>query len=256
VHRTVRIQSVELPGTGPLIVCHRTAVEAAIRITAAFIHSDVGSGPKLAQEAERALRVLECEAALNSMDGSAGSARPHGGGDRAHMPPADRSIVVQKEDVARQHVHPPQASPDLRPHRSFTVIRHRVRDLLSDHSGSSGVSCSFDPQVNVESMQGRLGCVSRARTAEWVFGSGGGIAGTIYGSIVVMAVIAAGSQSDPSRLALFVAATVLLLWVAHFYAHALSKSLEMERRLSWGELGELGRREASIPSQPSRPSVQ
>jgi Zn-dependent protease len=69
-------------------------------------------------------------------------------------------------------------------------------------------------------------------------------------------VIAAGSQSDPSRLALFVAATVLLLWVAHFYAHALSKSLEMERRLSWGELGELGRREASIPSQPSRPSVQ
>ena len=108
-------------------------------------------------------------------------------------------------------------------------------------------------------MQGRLGRVSSARTDKRVlFGIGGGIAGTIYGTIVVMAVIAAGSQgddTDPWRLAVFVAATVLALWVAHFYAHALSESLKRERRLSLVELGELARREAPCRSQPSRPSL-
>jgi hypothetical protein len=65
-----------------------------------------------------------------------------------------------------------------------------------------------------------------------------------------MAVIAAGSQgtdTDPSRLAGFVAATVLVLWVAHVYAHALSDSVERERRLRWAELRGLARREASVP---------
>jgi hypothetical protein len=93
--------------------------------------------------------------------------------------------------------------------------------------------------------------VRGARTAKRVvFGSGGGFAGTIYGTIVVMAVIAAGSRgddTDPWRLAVFVAVTVLALWVAHFYAHGLSASLERERRLSWVELGGLARREASVP---------
>jgi len=82
------------------------------------------------------------------------------------------------------------------------------------------------------------------------FGIGGGLAGTIYGTIVVMAVIAAGSRgdaTDPWRLAVFVAATVFALWVAHFYAHALSDSLATGRRLSRGELGMLARREASVP---------
>jgi hypothetical protein len=93
--------------------------------------------------------------------------------------------------------------------------------------------------------------VSSARTAKRVvFGIGGGVAGTIYGTVVVMAVIAAGSQgddTDPWRLAVFVAGTVLALWVAHFYAHALSDSLVAERRLSLVELGKLARRESSVP---------
>jgi hypothetical protein len=90
--------------------------------------------------------------------------------------------------------------------------------------------------------------VSSTRTAKRVVGIG--IAGTIYGTIVVMAVIAAGSRGDDTdlwRLAVFVAATVLALWVAHLYAHALSDSLETQRRLSWVELGGLARREASVP---------
>ena len=83
-----------------------------------------------------------------------------------------------------------------------------------------------------------------------MFGSGGSIAGTIYGTIVVMAVIAAGSRGDDTdmwRLAVFVAGTVVALWVAHFYAHALSDSLETGRRLSWVDLRGLARREASVP---------
>lgn len=77
-----------------------------------------------------------------------------------------------------------------------------------------------------------------------------GVAGSVYGTIVVMAVIAAGSRADDTNfweLAVFVAATVVALWVAHFYAHAFSETLEAKRRLSWDELGRVARREASIP---------
>jgi hypothetical protein len=90
-----------------------------------------------------------------------------------------------------------------------------------------------------------------ARTArEFVFGVGGGIAGTVYGTIIVMAVIAAGSQGDDTdawRLAILVVATVLVLWVAHVYAHAISDSLVAARRPGWVELRGLARREASVP---------
>ena len=55
------------------------------------------------------------------------------------------------------------------------------------------------------------------------------IAGTVYGTIVVMATVTAGSegeQTDAWRLAVVVAVTVMVLWVAHVYAHALAESLE------------------------------
>jgi len=83
-----------------------------------------------------------------------------------------------------------------------------------------------------------------------VFGIGSGIAGTVYGTIIVMAVIAAGSRgahTDPWRLAVLVAGTVLVLWLAHVYAHALSESVAAERRLDWAELSGLARREAAVP---------
>jgi hypothetical protein len=93
--------------------------------------------------------------------------------------------------------------------------------------------------------------VRRGRTAkEVIFGIRGGIAGTVYGTIVVMAVVAAGSRGDdtnPWRLGAFVTATVLVLWAAHVYAHALSDSLAAGRRAGWVDLRRLARREASIP---------
>ena len=96
-----------------------------------------------------------------------------------------------------------------------------------------------------------MGGVRSARIAKQVvFGITGGIAGTVYGTIVVMAVVAAGSRgdgTDPWRLAVFVTATVLVLWVAHAYAHALSESVAEDRRIGWVEVRGLARREAAIP---------
>jgi hypothetical protein len=81
------------------------------------------------------------------------------------------------------------------------------------------------------------------------FGSGQGIAGAIYGTIVVMAVVVAGSvqgDTDAWRLAGIVATTVLALWIAHVYAHGLSESIQAELALRWEQVLTLARREASV----------
>jgi hypothetical protein len=84
-----------------------------------------------------------------------------------------------------------------------------------------------------------------------VFGSPGGISGTVYGTIIVMATVTAGSnagQTDAWRLSAIVVATVLVLWIAHVYADALAESLERRRRLDPEELGSVARRELAIPA--------
>jgi hypothetical protein len=94
------------------------------------------------------------------------------------------------------------------------------------------------------------------RAKQVVFGSAGGIAGTVYGTIVVMATVTAGAQgkqTDMARLAVVVGVTVLVLWAAHVYAHTLAESLERGRRLDRAELGEVARRELSIPAAAVAP---
>ena len=62
------------------------------------------------------------------------------------------------------------------------------------------------------------------------------IAGTVYGTIVVLAAIAASAatyQDDLWRLAAVVLVTVLVLWLAHVYAQALSHHLRGAKRLAW-----------------------
>ena len=90
-----------------------------------------------------------------------------------------------------------------------------------------------------------------ARTSKDVFfGTGGGVAGVVYGTIVVMAVASRPAprigKTEPWRLAVFAVATVLVLWVAHVYAHGLSDSVAAGRRLEWMELRGLAWREASV----------
>jgi hypothetical protein len=80
------------------------------------------------------------------------------------------------------------------------------------------------------------------------FGVGGGIASTVYGTIVVMAAVAAAyaTEKDPWKLAAVVASTALVLWIAHVYAHGLSESIVLSRRMSREELTALVRRERGI----------
>jgi hypothetical protein len=83
-----------------------------------------------------------------------------------------------------------------------------------------------------------------------LFGSPESMAGTVYGTIVVLATLAAGSagkQPGAWELAIIVSVTVIVLWIAHFYSHALAESLERGRRLDRAELVSVARRELAIP---------
>ena len=82
-----------------------------------------------------------------------------------------------------------------------------------------------------------------------LFGTRERIAGTVYGTIVAMGAITAGAgaEADPSRLAVIVFATVLVLWIAHVYAHSIGESVEHGRRLDRAEFISVARRELAIP---------
>jgi hypothetical protein len=89
-----------------------------------------------------------------------------------------------------------------------------------------------------------------SRLERVLFGSRETIAGTVYGTIVVMGAIAAGSHAPevrPSQLAGIVTGTVLVLWIAHVYSHALAETVRLDRRLDWAELASVARREFAIP---------
>ena len=74
------------------------------------------------------------------------------------------------------------------------------------------------------------------------------IAGTVYGTIVVLSVVTAGStvEHDLWRLAVIAAATVVIYWIAHVYSAGLGASLKVGRRLTVAELGAIARSERSI----------
>ena len=78
---------------------------------------------------------------------------------------------------------------------------------------------------------------------------GGRLAGFIYGTIVVLAVVVAGAKAyphSPGRIVALVLVTSAALWLAHVYAHALAHSVTHERHLSLVVLREIAGRERSI----------
>jgi len=84
------------------------------------------------------------------------------------------------------------------------------------------------------------------------------IAGTIYGTILVMAVLAAGSESetiDPWELDVLMVSTVVILWGAHVYAHAIAESLVSGKRLSLDAVLDVARRESAIALAAVVPGV-
>jgi hypothetical protein len=76
------------------------------------------------------------------------------------------------------------------------------------------------------------------------------IAGSVYGTIVVLAVLADEADAFEHhlwKLEAIVLASVLILWIAHTYAHGLGESLRLGRRLTGNELRAIISRELAIP---------
>ncbi len=88
-------------------------------------------------------------------------------------------------------------------------------------------------------------------------GTGGGIASTVYGTVVVMATLTAAyaTEKDPWRLAVLVWTTAFVLWVAHLYSHGLAESISRRQRLSALELSDIARRELGILLAAAVPSA-
>jgi hypothetical protein len=69
-----------------------------------------------------------------------------------------------------------------------------------------------------------------------VVGRGRGIAGTVYGTVVVMAaLVAAAADHTDWQLVAVVASTALVIWISHVYAHGIGESISLSRRLDWSE---------------------
>jgi hypothetical protein len=84
------------------------------------------------------------------------------------------------------------------------------------------------------------------------------LGGFIYGTIVVLAVVAAGARlypDDAAYVAALVAATSAVFWLAHVYAHGLAQSFADDRHLSIADLRTIAGREGSIVEAALPPVV-
>jgi len=82
------------------------------------------------------------------------------------------------------------------------------------------------------------------------------LGGFIYGTIVVLATLIAGSRAYShgiGHVALLVVLTTVVFWLAHVYADSLADSIRRDQRLSWHEVVEIGRRESSIIEAAATP---
>src|SRR3954451_7536405 len=87
-----------------------------------------------------------------------------------------------------------------------------------------------------------------SHVADVLLGARGGIASTVYGTVLVMATLSAAyaSEHDTWRLAVVVATTAFVLWIAHLYSHALSESIAHDHRLTRGDVTGIAQRELGI----------
>jgi hypothetical protein len=75
------------------------------------------------------------------------------------------------------------------------------------------------------------------------------LSGFIYGTIIVLAVLAAGAKAyphDAGHIAALVAVTSVVFWLAHVYAHSLGHSVATDDHLSLAEVRHIARREGSL----------
>jgi hypothetical protein len=84
------------------------------------------------------------------------------------------------------------------------------------------------------------------------------LGGFVYGTIVVLSVIVTGLKAFPDALwhvALLVAVTTVVFWLAHVYAHGIAFSIGREEHLSLTELRGIARQEASIVGSGVPPEI-
>jgi len=82
------------------------------------------------------------------------------------------------------------------------------------------------------------------------------IAGTVYGTMVVLAAIAVGTdERNAWRLAVLVASSALAIWLAHVYAHSLGESIEDGVQINRTRVSRIAHRELSIPLAAVVPCV-
>ncbi len=82
-----------------------------------------------------------------------------------------------------------------------------------------------------------------------LFGDEQTISGTVYGTIIILAVIAAEARNYEGhmwQLGGVAFMTAVVLWLAHVYAHGLGESMKEGRRLTPGEVRSIARREYAI----------
>jgi hypothetical protein len=75
------------------------------------------------------------------------------------------------------------------------------------------------------------------------------LAGFIYGTIVALSVIVGGARAyphEPGHIAVLVAVTCVTFWLAHVYSHGIGHAVARSEHLSFAELLEIARREASV----------
>lgn len=83
------------------------------------------------------------------------------------------------------------------------------------------------------------------------------LGGFVYGTIVVLSVIVAGAKAypdDTTRIAVLIAVTTVVFWLAHAYAHALAQSVRTREHLTFDEVRRIGRHEAALV-QAGVPSI-
>jgi membrane-associated PAP2 superfamily phosphatase len=88
-----------------------------------------------------------------------------------------------------------------------------------------------------------------ARLNRLILGDPQTIAGTVYGTIIVMSVIAAGAHAYEHQLWRLVALAgggAVVLWLAHVYSHELGESLTIGRGITVEGVAWLARRESAV----------
>ena len=99
---------------------------------------------------------------------------------------------------------------------------------------------------------------ARGGLRELLAGTPETIAGTVYGTIIVMATLVAGApafRDDLWHLFAIVVVTTLVFWAAHIYAHGLAESLQLGRRLTRRELARIAHRERAMGLAVVLPAV-